>query len=213
MINTVICDLDGPILDCHERHYHCYRTILSEFGQRSLDIGSYWEMKRNHCDLNTQLKAVGAELLEKKFLKRWLEIIELPTVLKLDRLQPGAVEQLKYWHNRGKTLLLVTLRQDINNLRNQLLEMKLDSYWKKTIVSDHRAGGQGKARNVKDEFPLMTRQECVWIGDSEVDVEAARYFGCKIWLVDCGVRDRKYLLTMNPDFISSGLKEIDLEHS
>src|SRR5690242_5488261 len=110
-IEICVLDLDGPLLDGRERHHACYRDILTEQGYEPLPRDVYWRMKCERVDRRKQLAASGAEGIYDLFLQAWLERIEQPRYLELDRVQPGAVEKLAQWRDEGRTLALATMRQ------------------------------------------------------------------------------------------------------
>ena len=210
MIKSLICDLDGPILDGRERHHHCYSKILKDGGYVPMDINTYWDMKRRHRSLKEQLEASGAGSFHEDFYERWLRMIELPEVLELERLQHGAYEKLGYWKDQGIRLVLVTMRQSTANLHQQLSRMKLEVFWEKVLVSEHLLGAKGKAMIFRSEFPLVCIDECLWIGDTEIDTEAANDLGCRSCFVNCGIRDKNYLGGPKPDFIVDNLAGVEL---
>jgi phosphoglycolate phosphatase-like HAD superfamily hydrolase len=211
MIRTLIVDLDGPVLDGKHRHYFCYQKILVERGFIPLDLESYWGMKRERADRREQLKAVGAEGIYEDFLAAWLELIEQPEALSLDRLQPGALEKLQEWRDQGLSLILVTLRRYPDRLHEQLRRLKLEPVFDHLAVCEHRAGGLGKAEKVRTISRHISARHCLWIGDTEVDIEGARAFGCRVAAVTCGLRTEVYLASLSPDLLSHDLTGIDLE--
>src|SRR5690349_19782781 len=101
-ISACILDLDGPLLDGKRRHYACYRDILAEHGYVALPCDAYWQMKRSRIDRRAQLAASGAGAIYDLFLRAWLERIELPVYLALDRVQPGALARIARWRAEGK---------------------------------------------------------------------------------------------------------------
>jgi phosphoglycolate phosphatase len=209
-VSTVILDLDGPLLDGRVRHYACYRVILEAAGHVPLDADRYWEMKRDRADRRVQLAASGAEALYEPFLRAWLDRIEAPEFLALDRVQPGALEVLSRWKGRGIRLVLATLRRHPDRLRHQLAATGLDRLLDVVVVSRHAGGGAGKAREVREAAPGLEPSRALWIGDTEVDVAAARALGCPVWLLTCGLRTGAYLASLDPDFLGPDLTQVDL---
>jgi phosphoglycolate phosphatase-like HAD superfamily hydrolase len=45
----------------------------------------------------------------------------------------------------------------------------------------------------------------VWVGDTEVDVAAARELGVRVCALTCGLRTKEYLVNLSPDYIEAGL--------
>lgn len=209
MIKTIIFDLDGPILDTKKRHYHSYRNSLNQYGYEPLDMEKYWQLKRKAIGRQEILALSKAENIDKKFLQNWLDLIETPSFLNLDTLQIGVKEKLEDLHNQGLQLILVTLRSKPNNLYQQLDQLKLSQFFNYILVCDHLSGGIGKAEKIKQISPVINPNHSLWIGDTEIDIEGARHFGCKIWAVSCGIRTNSYLASFKPDFLSFDLTEME----
>lgn len=210
-IQTIILDLDGPLLDCKRRHYACYSHILLQHGYRPISMDDYWEMKRRRLSQQQQLAASGAESIQREFRESWLSLIEQWSFLKLDQLQPGATEALQQWRTEGKRLVLATLRQNKPGLLQQLAWFGLDALFDHVLVCNHSEGAKGKVAEVSLITPKVAPESSLWIGDTEVDAEAAKYLGCLVWLVTCGIREESYLRSLSPDFISSSLASTRLE--
>lgn len=51
-------------------------------------------------------------------------------------------------------------------------------------------------------------EECIYIGDSEVDIRTAKNAGMKCIVVTWGFRDKDYLLTLNPEIIVDHAEDI-----
>ncbi len=54
----------------------------------------------------------------------------------------------------------------------------------------------------------VTVDQCVYVGDSDVDIETARNSGMKCIAVTWGFRDRAFLQSLKPDFITDAPEEI-----
>jgi phosphoglycolate phosphatase-like HAD superfamily hydrolase len=208
---TIILDLDGPLLDGRDRHYACYKEILQGHGHTPLDPARYWAMKRDRADRRAQLAATGAETIYGAFLDAWLERIESPAMLALDRVQPGAPETLRRWKTSGYRLVLATLRAHPDWLRSQLAATGLDRLLDDVVVSRHDDGGEGKARKVREAVPDLVPGNALWVGDTEADVSAARALGCPVWAVTCGLRTEEFLRSLVPDFLSDDITQVDPE--
>ncbi len=196
-IKQIFVDLDGPLLDSKERHYFCYRTILKRLGVEPIGIDEYWKMKRARCNRKELLSMSGAEKVYDAFLAGWLELIESPDALQLDKLQEGAIECLSSWKRQGVKTILVTMRKNAQALDKQLRELSLRPFLEAVLVCDHSAGGTGKADAVLKAYPdRKIAKDAVWIGDTEVDWEAAKVLGCDVVLVSNGLRSNEYLVTL-----------------
>ncbi|MDH1700760.1 HAD family hydrolase [Comamonas terrigena] len=193
-VDTIFLDLDGPLLDGAQRHYSCYRTIMEDAGFEPIASERYWQLKRDMINRRELLALSGADVLYEQFLERWLSLIESPEALALDIVQPGALECLCNWKLQGKRMILVTLRKDAAALQAQLQSKGLSSYLDDVLVCPHESGGAGKAQallGLLGERPDPLRS--VWVGDTEVDAQAARSLGLDVYLVENGLRSRSIL--------------------
>jgi phosphoglycolate phosphatase len=210
MIGILILDLDGPILETKQRQYACYREILTRHGYVPMSLDLYWQMKRAQVSLVEQLAVSNAGVLAEIFAREWQARIEQPDLLSLDTVQAGAEEKLVQWRQEGRRLVLATLRQYPAHLAAQLAELRLAGFFDSILVSAHGAGGAGKAAQVRVAVPDLTPANSLWIGDTEVDVQAARALGCPICAVTCGIRTEAYLVSLCPACVRADLQSIDM---
>jgi len=210
MIQMIILDLDGPIIDCRLRHYTCYSQILAEHGFTPINLEDYWQMKRSRVGIKELLSASGAESITEAFKKSWLELIEQPHMLELDLLQPGTTAKLQSWREKRVRMVLVTMRRLIEPLNHELARLGLDIFLDQVIACPPALTGQAKAEQLKNTVTEISPEHCLWIGDTEVDIEAARLLGCRVWALTCGIRTENYLASLSPDFLSPDLTYVDL---
>jgi phosphoglycolate phosphatase-like HAD superfamily hydrolase len=210
MTETILLDLDGPVLDGKHRHYACYRDILVENGFVPISLEAYWEMKRNRLDRRAQLGASNAEGIYDRFLASWMERIEERGYLSLDRLQPGATERMEEWRRQGIRLILVTLRNNEPNLLWQLDLMGIRSLLDEVVCVGSSGGAEGKAAAARSAVGTGETESLLWIGDTEIDIAAARRLGVAVCAVGCGLRAPSLLAQLKPDFLVHGLSEFDI---
>lgn len=211
MSKTILLDLDGPLLDGMLRHYRCYVDILTAHGSKYLAMDVYWKMKRNRTSRRDQLMATNSHSLYDVFLSEWIENIEAPKYLALDIVQNGAHEILNTWNKLGFKIILITMRNDRAALMQQLETTGLLEYFTDILVSSHVDGGIGKARQVLHHYPEVKQEPCLWIGDTEADVEAARYLSCAVCLLTCGLRTEAYLQSLGPELLFNHISDIDID--
>jgi phosphoglycolate phosphatase-like HAD superfamily hydrolase len=211
MIETVYCDLDGPLLDTQLRQFRCYEEILHTLGFAAMDCNRYWTMKRDRRALHEQLAVTGAEPAGAEFRTRWLERIESPDLLALDSVHAGAAERLESWRRRGIRIVVVSLRQNREGALQQLETLALAPLIDLTLIVPHARGASGKAAAVRESVADFDPRQSLWIGDTEVDVAAARDAGCAMWGVGCGIRTVEYLSAMGADRVSQTLVEVDVD--
>jgi len=205
MISTLVLDLDGPLLDGMQRHYCCYSDILEEHGYRPLSVERYWEMKRNRVDRRELLECSDALSLYDKFLETWIERIETRKYLELDKVQNNVNTILSNWKGSRLRLLLATMRNNTSNLIWQLNMLDLRRFFDDVVVVGSGKNGAGKASEVKPKLMGLSLDSIVWVGDTEIDVAAARKLGVRVCVLTCGLRAKKYLASLSPDYIEADL--------
>jgi phosphoglycolate phosphatase len=203
-----VVDLDGPILDPSEHHYACYRGILTDQGYGSLPKDRYWRLKRAGAGTEAILACSGCQAAE-PFRAAFVEQIERSEFLALDRIQPGAPETLARWRSEGRRVILATLRREREALFSQLERTGLAGLFDAVVQSDQRNGATGKAA-LAWHAGARRPGSCLWIGDAEIDIAAARVLGSRIWAVTCGLRSAQFLAGLAPDFIGPSLATVDL---
>ena len=213
-IKQIFIDLDGPLLDGKERHYFCYRSILERFGYKSIGIDEYWEKKRALVNRRDLLNLSGAEKIYDDFLVAWLSMIESSEALALDKVQEKAVDCIRSWKGQEIELALVTMRKNKQTLEAQLAATGLRRCLDVVLVCDHADGGAGKAYAVRNMYPSNRfKQDALWIGDTEVDWEAAQSLGCGVVLISNGLRNEAYLLSLKGALVKpsiASLKDTDM---
>lgn len=206
MVSTIVLDLDGPLLDGMLRHYHCYRDILSGSGFVPVPMEQYWEMKRDRIDRLTLLAMSEAGLFHDDFLRLWRQRIEAWKYLESDRLWHGVSEILAEWKQSGLRLILATMRNNSRNLCRQLELLGIRDFMDELAIVGNPEGGTTKAAAVAPLLGDGDPGQAIWIGDTEVDISAARELGVRVCAVSCGLRNSTYLGTLSPDFLEPDLR-------
>ena len=209
MPETIILDLDGPLLDGVERHYACYSSILRQRGFRPIAKEEYWSRKRRRGNRRELLSQSGAAEFDDEFLTRWLALIETPEMLALDRLQPDVLQILGDWKDAGVQLVLATMRSNRDAAIAQLRQLRLLPFFDDVFVTGSRDTG-GKAAAVRGflKHHAAASDKAVWVGDTEVDVHAARTLNLPVYAVTCGLRTKELLLAEGPDNIFCDLRAV-----
>lgn len=207
-INTIILDLDGPLLNGMYRHYHCYCDILTEKGFIPIELKMYWDMKINRVDRRKLLSLSNAEGMYEEFLATWIARIEAKEYLALDRLQYHVVDILKNWKIMGIRLLLATMRNNAANLHWQLDKLGIADFFDAVVVVGSAQAGANKSTEIKPFLSNSLPEEVIWVGDTEVDIYAARELGIKICALSCGLRTQEYLASFSPDILEHDLDNL-----
>lgn len=220
---VVFCDFDGPIVDVSERYYQTYRKGLlsieelhsKESGQslnlQPLSKAQFWQMKQNRvADAEIAARSGLPDELFEPFMQQVIRIVNHPSLLQWDTLQPTAQAALKYFKCCNMRLVLVTLRhprQVQDFLQAQGLEHLVDEVYGASDVNAAHANRVEHKRELLAEAleQQQTKGYCTqnsWmVGDTEADVLAGQTMGLSTAALSCGVRSAAYLSKLSPSDI------------
>ena len=220
---VVFCDFDGPIVDVSERYYQTYRMGLVAIEQQHrlgsalqpLSKAQFWQMKQNRiADIEIAAKSGLSDALFDPFMQQVERIVNHPSLLRWDRMQPSAQAALSYFRQSGLRLVLVTLRhprQVQEFLQGQGLTHLVDEVYG---ACDVRAA---HANRVAQKYELLTEaiaqqqaqghltQNSWMVGDTEADILAGQSAGLSTAAIACGVRSASYLQQLEPTKLYSCL--------
>ena len=220
---VVFCDFDGPIVDVSERYYQTYCLGLSAIKQAQLKASNttltlqplskaqFWKMKRNRvADIEIAVRSgLPAELFE-PFMQQVEQLVNHPSLLRWDCLQPAALGALHYLKQHDMRLVLVTLRhpQQVQDfLRVQGLESLIDEVYGALDVNAAFANRVAQKRELLGQAIAQQKaqghftQNSWMVGDTEADILAGQSAGLSTAALSCGVRSKTYLQHLRPSKI------------
>ncbi len=198
-------DLDGTLVDVRKRHYAAYADTMRELGLTPLPAQTYWDARRDGAS-NADLMGSSDAESRRRFTEQWLERVESPSYVRLDKLIPGARATLAALRESYE-LVLVTMRQDRESLLEQLDELSLRKFFSAVYSRDGCDEPTSKSKLIR-LFDDSLRDDAAIVGDSEADVEAARELGIESVCVTSGVRGRRYLDELQPDEVVSTIVQL-----
>jgi len=217
--STLFCDFDGPIADVSDRYYHTYclalKTTQAAYARehialpvRRLTKAQFWYMKQNRIPDTTiaDWSGLSGEQID-YFLARVADLVNQPTLLHQDQLQPGARTALTQLREHGIRIVIVTLRQasqvldflhhyELATVINQIYgtELAETAYANRT---EHKITQLREA--ILDQNRLGFDTTDSWmIGDTEADVSAGQAFELPTLALTCGIRSSLYLKDFAP---------------
>ncbi|MEL6779911.1 MAG: HAD family hydrolase [Cyanobacteria bacterium J06597_16] len=217
---VLFCDFDGPIVDVSERYYQTYRKgllaiaqIHHKTGGQALELDplsktQFWNMKQNRvADLEIAMRSGLPEALFAPFMQQVTRMVNHPSLLRWDSLQPSAENALRHLQQCNVRLVLVTLRhprQVQDFLQAKGLEHLVDDVFG---VADVTAA---YVNRVQQKCELLSEaiaqqksqghftQDSWMVGDTEADVLAGQAMGLSTAALSCGVRSSEYLKKLSP---------------
>lgn len=194
-------DLDGTLLDVSQRNYLVYKNITEKLHGLPLFFDEYWGLKRNKIPFSEILKQSNIKNSE-RFFNQWFKEIEAYRYLKKDKLYPWTKDVLTLLSKRN-SLYLMTLRRRPFNLKRQLKELEITDYFDKLWISNENLSDKSSllCAAVKDKTAIL-------IGDTEVDIVAAKKAGIKSIAVSSGIRTGDFLMKENPNFLIKDIREL-----
>ena len=202
----IFFDLDGTLLDVSDRNYRVYCEVTEAFGGTPMPKPQYWELKRKKTKWPEllPLSALSPDI-EQQFLDKFIQKIEDPNYLKIDKLMPQALEVVSALAANNQCYL-VSLRRRAENLRQQLEWLALAPHFTK-ILSGHSEsdGYDKKIELIKAE---LAGEPGVIIGDTEADIVTGKQLGLLTIAVTSGIRDQQFLAALQPDHIVAAIDEV-----
>jgi phosphoglycolate phosphatase-like HAD superfamily hydrolase len=192
----IFLDLDGTILDVKHKCYRLYVNLLSHGGFNTVDIATYWKMKRNKVSEKEIASKTTTPMFARYYIERFMSLIETMDYLTLDSVFDSVYETLDKWFS-DHNLYLVTLRQNGFNLNCQLSFFDLHKYFKHI----YNVGEIGVKKEYLIKHEVSDQTNCVIIGDTEADIEAGKILGIKTVAVTSGVREKYLLEKICPDIL------------
>ncbi len=218
---VVFCDFDGPIVDVSDRYYATYQLALlntlefyQSHGQRimlqELSKEQFWQMKQERVsDIEIAMRSGLQEEQIEYFINYVREIVNLPELLDLDKIQSGVNWALALLHCQGIRLVLVTLRQ------NQQVKHILNNYGLKRLFSGiygsddinvaYENNAQVKTQLLKKAYLEHQGDFNYMVGDTEADLIAAQDVGVTSIGLTCGIRSVLYLQQFKPNYVYNDL--------
>jgi phosphoglycolate phosphatase-like HAD superfamily hydrolase len=194
----IIFDLDGTILNVYDRDYYVYADIIREFERKVLPRLEYDWYRKIQVPIAEILIASDAHDIITEFLEERSKRIENSSYLCLDTLIVGAKEILEAVYGQYE-LHLVTARFDKNATNDQLWSLGIRELFHDVVLTS----GQSK----RPIFESLNNVVCV-VGDTENDIVPAKALGIKAIAVMSGIRSRKNLQALYPDFLLNDIREL-----
>lgn len=180
---TYVFDLDGTLIDSRKRHWMLMVDTLRKHGIRvGADFAySYMKFKADGHNGKRYLTDVLniEESVANDIQNEWILHIEDEVWLQFDELYDDVVSTLR---KISGDILFLTIRNNKDSLIQELMRLGLSGY--KVIVLPHH--------EKKSEVLKQFTEDCIMVGDTEIDYYAAMEAGCNFYILSRGFRSNKY---------------------
>lgn len=206
----IFLDFDGLLVDNSLRLYTLYGDLLHEFGRQPLPMESYWTLKRECISEKDILQKSGLEdpALTELYFKKRFELIESKHYLQLNAIVNGCFEFLEFLRKHGE-IILITTRHNRVNLLWEIDEKKLSPYFSRVLCGFDMSipPAEVKIKMVEKEGFLNGSKGMI-IGDTEAEILCGQRVGLFTLAVLTGIRNKDYLMAMNPNMIFDDVHQI-----
>ena len=197
----ILFDLDGTLLDTLDELYEAVNVSLAEFGYP----------RRSREEVRSFV-GNGVGVLIRKAVPEGTSEADYETCLAFMKEYyaahsggatpyPGIMELLYRLKERNIPMAVVTNKPDLP--ARKLVESRFPGLFDVVIGEV-----PGRPRKPEPEMPLLVlerlgigKEDAVYIGDSEVDIQTARNAGLKVVSVTWGFRDEEQLRALGPDWL------------
>ncbi len=199
-IKAIVFDLDGTLLDTLDDLTAAVNHALSAHG---LPLRTRAEVRSFVGNGVRRLmeRSVPEEMPADKFEKVFRSFREYYTAHCLDQTRPypGIMETLKRLHERGVRMAIVS-----NKLQPAVTELNarfFGEYIPVAVGESERVRCKPCPDGVLEALKVMgaKKEEAIYVGDSEVDIETAHNAGLPCLSVLWGFKDEDFLRQLYPD--------------
>jgi phosphoglycolate phosphatase len=195
---VVLLDLDGTLVDASDAIVDGVLALAAETGLTVPEPD--WARSRIGQPPDETWALLGADdpgAVSQAFIDRFVPGLPART-----RVLPGVVEALDALREFGATLALVTTRTT-SSARETLAALKLDRWVSEIIGRDLVAAAKPAPDAIHHALERLAADagSALMIGDSDVDVLAARAAGVRCWAVLGGVGNEAGLCAAGADLI------------
>jgi phosphoglycolate phosphatase-like HAD superfamily hydrolase len=200
----VVFDIDGTVIDHRRRMYGLYVEYATSHALPVLDVATYFGRKRGGADeraVATETFPVGSV---DEYLRWKRERIEASDALAEDTLIAGMREVLAEFAATSP-LAAVSARQSRSLLVEELTRLGVGAFFRETVVVD---GAKAAAIEDYARRAGVAPAALVVVGDTEVEIGAAKAVGCRCVAVTWGLRGRDFLERNGAPLVVDSVSEL-----
>lgn len=187
---TIFVDFDGTIVDVFPRYYGILLSYIGQFTNKKLDYNMYREKKRSGKKDNSIVKSLlDVEINIENYLKYKRERLESPQWLLKDTIIGDPKDAYKKFRAINYNVVLLTQRSCKSNLIWQVNFLGINDCFDDVVVVKPKQGRNSKAQYIGEKI----NEKNAIIGDSKVEMEAAKLLNIEYYFVNSGLFNAQYI--------------------
>lgn len=214
-MKLIAFDVDGTLLNTLQSIQFHVNNTLEENGYNRIDDMSYIQkilgygsqyliqMSLSHPINNITDEKIIKDILE-KYKKKYNSN---PSYL--TKPYDGVKKLLKDLKNEGYILIAYSNKPDsvLKQVLNDILGNDIFEYIEGQIDGKPHKPNGTVLSSIVEKYGL-SKDEAIYVGDSDVDIQTAKNAGLKVIAVTYGFRDREFLQKLQPDFLVDTCEEV-----
>lgn len=190
----IFFDLDGTLIDSKERLFRLFQHLVPASVFTFEDYWKYKQKKIDHKEILSSVFSYSQHQID-HFQNEWMQQIELPQWLGLDKPFKGVTEYLVQL-KKNNEIYLATSRQFEDRALAQLASFGWDDMFTKIFVTGQK---MEKEALIKGSFVIDAAD---WfVGDTGKDVQTGKILGIRTAAVLSGFLGIEKLMEYEPDII------------
>lgn len=183
---VIAVDIDGTLFDVRRRYYRLYTEALADDSGVCISPSSYIRYIRKGLGHETLLQEKHQGFAFELWQRYRHQHGETSRYLRLDKLVTEMGARLENLRQHARLIALAE-RADPDTLRWQLERAAIAHLFDTIVCVGANADSGRKAEGLREYGCVLS------IGDTEVDIDAARLAGCPSMSVSWGLRSRRFL--------------------
>lgn len=211
-IKAIIFDLDGTLLNMHDRYAASYIKAFEEMQVSGMNIDpkEIIQMRRAGMSGLEIIKRIAPDIDEEALIKvdeSRRRMVEETSLLDTDYPISGLERLLENLKKENIKLAILTLRKERSDVQRQLEKFSLLHYFDRIVVPEEKYNG---LMEILDEFGVKA-EDTILVGDTEDDIKAGYKAGVATVGVLSGLSGRSVLEKENPSLILDDITKLKLE--
>ena len=208
-VRVILMDLDGTIMDSKEAYLEAMKTAYRRIGKESFEAEKAIEIPKR-LEQGRPIDDIIEGIDAQKFLRIYLDAYYKATAMKTKPL--SNISDTLSRLSKKATLAVITMRRiSKKEVVEELERFGLEKYFAEVITALDACSPKPSPEALVEcarRLGVKT-SECVFVGDSVVDVKAGKNAGAWTVAVLSGIFSREELETEKPDLILENVNDLE----